>query len=97
MLLTALWGLAYRVGSSVSPAATAIFSKWEESVVALGNVGKKELVWERCCRGSGMSGLQFLLCLEPFHPGLLVEGTGKQVDLGDVGAVCLTDPWFLRT
>lgn len=99
MLLTAPWELALlvRVGSSVSPTATAVFSKWEESVVvALGNVGKKELAWERCCSGSGMSGLQSLLCHEPFHPGLLVEGTGRQVDLGDVGSVCLADPWFLR-
>lgn len=67
MLLTALCGLSplVRVGSTVSPAATAIFSQWEESVVAaLTNVGK-ELVWDRCCSGSGMADLQSLLRLEP--------------------------------
>lgn len=40
-----------RVGSSVSPAAIAILSKWEESIVAvLVNVGKKGLVcgWCQC-------------------------------------------------
>lgn len=48
--------LLVRVGSSVSPAAIAILSKWEESLVTvLGTVGEKGLsvegaVWLRAAR-----------------------------------------------
>lgn len=64
-------------------------------MLQLTNVGKKELVWEIRCSGSGMSGLQSLLRLEPFHLGLRVAQAN--VDLGDTGIVCLAGPWFLRT